>query len=109
MARPTVHGEIWWADIDKQRPVVVVSRDDAKGRRQRTTVVTITSTIRDIPSEVKLDPRDGLKAPSAANCDELVTIDKSRLVRRIGQLSASRLEEVHRAIAFALALSTSSA
>ncbi len=108
MARPTIHGEVWWANIDKQRPVVVVSRDDARGRRQRTTVVTITSTIRDIPSEVKLDEGDGLKAPSAANCDELTTIDKSRLVSRVGQLSPSRLKEVHRAIAFALALSSSS-
>lgn len=106
MARPTAHGEIWWADVDKRRPVTIASRDDANAGRQRTTVATITTTIRQIPTEVPLDERDGLDAPSVINCDELVTIDKSRLVRRVGRLSAARLREFHRALAFALAIPT---
>lgn len=104
MARATSHGEIWWANVDKKRPVAIASRDDAKAARQRTTVATITTTIRGIPSEVELDERDGLKVKSAINCDELVTIDKSRLVRRVGNLSEPRLRDFHRALAFALGL-----
>lgn len=104
MARPTLHGEMWWAEIDKRRPVIVVSRDDPRGSRQRTTVATISSTVRGIPSEATLDESDGLTRLSAANCDELATVDKSRLVARIGQLSARRLDDLHRALAFALAL-----
>jgi mRNA interferase MazF len=95
---------VWWADLDKRRPVVIASRDDVRGVRQRTTVAAVTSTIRGIPSEVELDERDGLKGRSALNCDELVTIDKSRLVRRIGRLSEARLRDFHRGLAFALAL-----
>ncbi len=104
MARPTLHGEIWWAEVDKRRPVIVVSRDDRRGVRRRTTVALVTSTIRAIPTEVEVGERDGLSRRSAINCDELLTIEKSRLARRIGQLSAPRLQDVHRAIAFALAL-----
>ena len=104
MPAETAHGDIWWADLDKRRPVVIASRDDIRGMRHRTTVATITSTIRRIPSEVELDERDGLKGLSALNCDEIVTIDKSRLVRRIGRLSKQRLGEFHHALAFALAL-----
>jgi mRNA interferase MazF len=95
---------MWWARLDKRRPVVVVSRDDRVGTRQRTTVATITSTVRGIPSEVDLDESDGLDRPSAANCDELATIDKARLSDRIGQLSGQRLGELHRALSFSLAL-----
>ena len=105
MARPTAHGEIWWAELDKRRPAVVVSRDDVQGVRQRTTVAPITTTVRGIPSEVGVDERDGLSASSAVNCDELVTIRKALLLRRIGQLSAPRRRELHRALAFASSLS----
>lgn len=104
MASPTSHGDIWWAELDKRRPVVIASRDDARGVRQRTTVAAVTTTIRGIPTEVELDERDGLKARSAVNCDELVTVHKSRLVRRIGRLSEQRLSELHRALAFALGI-----
>jgi len=106
MVRPTQHGEVWWADLDKRRPAVVVSRDDAKGVRQRTTVAPITSTVRGIPSEVKVDETDGLAKRSAINCDELLTVPKTLLIGRIGRLSSSRMEELHRALAFALALPT---
>ena len=90
--------------IDKRRPVIVVSRDDLRGVRGQTTVAVITRTIRGIPSEVLLDDRDGLSEPSVVNCDVLATIEKSRLKRRIGRLSTSKLEELHEALAFALQL-----
>lgn len=104
MARPTLHGEILWATVDKRRPVVVISRDDAAGDRRRTTVATITTTIRSIPSEVPLDRSDGLDQRSVVNCDEVNTLDKARLGERIGRLSSGQLSELHRALAFALAL-----
>jgi mRNA interferase MazF len=104
MARGTRHGDVWWADADKRRPVAIASRDDARGARRRTTVATITATIRGIPSEVEVGEDEGLSARSVINCDEMVTIDKSRLVRRVGRLSDQRLRDFHRALGFALAL-----
>ncbi len=103
MPRPTMHGEIWWAELDKRRPAIIVSRDDIQGVRQRTTVAPVTTTVRRIASEVQVDQSDGMNEPSAVNCDELVTIHKSLLVRRVGQLSSQRLQDLHRALAFAFA------
>ena len=104
MPRATERGEVWLAQMDKVRPVVIASRNDMNGVRTRTTVAVVTSTVRGIPSEVALDQRDGFVKACAINCDELVTIDKSRLERRRGALSAARLTELDEALRFALQL-----
>lgn len=104
MPRGTEHGEIWWAAADKRRPVVVVSRDDTRGARTQTTVASITRTARGVASEVELDERDGLPQPCVANCDELTTIAKVRLIRRVGRLSDVKLLELDEALRFALQL-----
>ena len=92
------------ARVDKLRPVVIASRNDLNGVRARTTVALVTTTMRGIASEVPLDHRDGFAAACAINCDELVTINKSRLERRRGALSTTRLVEMDDAIRFALRL-----
>lgn len=104
MARGTEHGEIWEARLDKLRPVAVVSRDDTQGRRAKTTVAAITTGLRDIPTHVPVDERDGLRQLSAINCDELQTVPKTLLVRRIGRLSATKIEALDDALRFALQL-----
>ncbi len=100
----TEHGEIWEARLDKLRPVAVVSRDDVTGRRDKATVATITTTLRDAPTFVLVDHRDGLAHLSAINCDELQTIPKRHLVRRIGRLSEARIADLDHALRFALQL-----
>lgn len=95
---------MWLARIDKLRPVVIASRSDVNGVRARTTVAVVTTTVRGIPSEVALDHRDGFEHACAINCDELLTIDKARLERRRGALSAARLAELDDALRFALQL-----
>jgi mRNA interferase MazF len=102
MPRGTEHGEIWWAVTDKRRPVLVVSRDDSRGARTQATVATITRTARGLSSEVELDERDGLPRPCVANCDDLTTIAKTRLIRRVGRLSEVKLMELNEALKFAL-------
>lgn len=104
MARPTEHGEIWEAALDKRRPVVVVSRDDVVGRRDSTTVAAITSTVRGLPTEVLLDHRDGFPQICAVTCDDLTTIRKTRLDRRLGRLSDVRIDHLDEALRFALQL-----
>ncbi|MGH2490015.1 MAG: type II toxin-antitoxin system PemK/MazF family toxin [Candidatus Limnocylindria bacterium] len=104
MPRGTEHGEIWWAAADKKRPVVVVSRDDPRGARTLATVASITTTARGLASEVELDQRDGLPRPCVANCDDLTTIAKVRLIQRVGRLSEVKLMELDEALRFALQL-----
>ncbi len=104
MPRNTEHGEVWWAMADKRRPVIVVSRDDLRGARTLTTVASVTTRPRGLPSEVDLDERDGLPRACVANCDDLTTIAKARLVRRVGRLSEVKLMELHEALKFSLQL-----
>ncbi len=68
------------------------------------TVAPITSTIRDIPVEVRLGPEDGLRRECAVNLDEIQTIRMERLVRQLTTLSTDLMVKVDQAIKFALAI-----
>lgn len=87
---------------DKQRPVLVLTRDTALGHLSTVTVAPITSTIRDVPSELVLDVEDGMKGPCAVNLHNLVTISQDRLGKRIASLSSVRLKQVCTALRFSL-------
>ena len=66
------------------------------------TVVPITSTIRDIPSEVLLSKQDGMHNACAINCDHLQTVSKDKIGTLITTLSKEKLLEIRNAICFAL-------
>lgn len=85
------------------RPVLVVTRQVAIPVLSSVTVAMITSTIREIDSEVALGTEQGLDHPCVANCDNLFTISKTRLLRRRGALG-SRSDQLDRALQFALGL-----
>lgn len=100
-------GEVWWAQLPKpvgRRPVVLLSRDSAYGVRTAVTVAPVTRTIRDIPVEVPLDQSDGLPVHCVANLDDLTTVPKSCIKRRIATLSADKIRLIEHAIRFALDL-----
>jgi len=91
---------------DKQRPVLVLTRESAIAYLSAVTVAPITSTIRDVPSEVRLTEADGMKGPCAVNLHNVVTVSKAHLGRRVAALSAERLREVCGALGFALGCSS---
>jgi mRNA interferase MazF len=91
-----------FASPDKQRPVVVLTRDSAIDFLNSVTLAPITSTVRGIPTEVILDERDGMKGPCAVNLDHVVTVPRRALGRRLTGLGPTKLAEVCRAIEFAL-------
>jgi mRNA interferase MazF len=66
------------------------------------TVAPITTTIRNLDSEVRLSAADGMPADCVINCDKIQTLPRHKLEGRITSLSAARLKEVERAILFAL-------
>ena len=87
---------------DKERPVLVLTRNSAIAHLVTATIAPITSTVRGVPSEVVLDIDDGMKGPCAVNLHNLVTVSQTRLGRRVSSLSAARMEEVCAALRFAL-------
>jgi len=91
-----------FAPPDKQRPVLILTRQSAIGHLSTVTVAPITSTIRDVPPEVVLDVDDGMKGRCAVNLHNAVTVSQARLGKRVGGLSRQRMHEVCAAIRFSL-------
>jgi mRNA interferase MazF len=100
-------GEIRWYKFkrpDKQRPVLVLTRDSILEYLGEVTVAPVTSTIRNIPSEVFLSNRDGMPHDCAINCDHIQTVSRGKIGSLITVLPPSKMTEVGDAIAFALDL-----
>jgi len=91
-----------FAPPDKQRPVLVLTRESAISYLSTVTVAPITSTIRGVPSEVVLSEEDGMKASCAVNLHNAVTVSQQRLGKRVAQLRSQRMNEVCAALRFSL-------
>ncbi len=100
-------GEIRWYKFkspDKKRPVLILTRDSILEYLGEVTIAPVTSTVRDIPSEVLLSKQDGMKRDCAINLDHIQTVSKGRIGSLIIILSSEKLEQVRSAILFALNL-----
>jgi mRNA interferase MazF len=97
--------EIWWADLREpagRRPVLLLSRNEAYGYLSKFVAAEITSTVRQIASEVPLGEDEGLPKPCVANCDNLRVVTRVSLTNRAGELTPERWIEVKRAVGAAL-------
>lgn len=107
--RPTLtgsrprRGEIWLAEMDKARPAVVMHRDFAGRVLNAVLVAPLTTTIRDIPTAVRLGPADGVDRECVAMLDALTLLRKDRFVRRVGELTPSRMTDLCHALATTVA------
>ncbi len=91
-----------FAPPDKQRPVVILTRESAVPYLSTVTVAPITSTIRGVPSEVVLDESDGMKTACAANLHNVVTVSQQRLGKRVARLTDVRMTEICAALRFSI-------
>lgn len=99
-------GEVWWANLPEptgsepgyRRPVIVVQSDALNRSRIRTIIcVAITSNLAlaEAPGNVLLRTVEtGLSRDSVANVSQVVTLDRSTLTERVGQLPPDLLEEI---------------
>jgi mRNA interferase MazF len=98
--------EVWWAALPPpigRRPVLLLTRDQAYSYLNKFLAVEITSTVRQIAVEIPLGKPEGLPQRCVANCDNIRTVSRSALVKRIGQLAPRRRSELKRALGHALA------
>src|SRR5688500_10132118 len=89
-------GEVWWCELAEagRRPVVVLSRDTAIPRLRRALIAPCTTTIRNLASEVVLEPdEDPVPRTCAANLDSVESVSLGALVQRIGRLADSKTRE----------------
>lgn len=99
-------GDIFDADLPEfgVRPVLIVTRQVAIPVLSAITAALVTSTVRGIASEVPLNSEHGLDHGCVANCDNLITIEKTVLGRRRGMLAFEDVARLDDALRFALQL-----
>lgn len=98
-------GEVRWyrfASPDKKRPVLILTRDSILESLGEVTIAPVTTTIRDIPSEVVLTEEDGMSQACAVNLDHVQTVAKGKLGSLITTLPMVRMLEIRAALLFAL-------
>jgi mRNA interferase MazF len=88
-------GEIWFADTPGgDRPVLVLTRDPVAGRIGSVVVAALTRTRRELVSELDLTAADdGVPSDCVVNFDNLHTVPRTRLRRRVTSLSAARMAQ----------------
>ncbi len=100
-------GEIRWYKFkapDKKRPVLILTRDSVLAYLGEVTIAPITSTIRDVPSEIFLSKLDGMSRDCTINFDHIQTVSKGKVGSLITTLSPQKKEQVRQAVLFALDL-----
>lgn len=99
-------GEVWMVNFSSSRgseqrgtrPALVIQNDVGNQYAATTIIAAITSTIKIYPVTVPLKRGEGgLKRPSMVNLAQILTIDKSRLRRRVGTLPPELIEMVNTA------------
>ena len=99
---PPRRGDVWLAELDKIRPVVVLTRDPMGRILNAVVTAPVTSTVRGLSTEVAVGPADGVRHPSVANLDQTQLVARSRLVRRVGRARPETMAALCAALAVAV-------
>ncbi len=106
-------GEVWTVNFSPGRgseqrgvrPALVIQNDVGNQYAATTIVATITSQIKIYPVTVPLRKGDAdLTKPSMVNLTQILTVDRGRLRKRIGRLSADQMDRVNAALRISLEL-----
>lgn len=74
------------AELDRLRPVLVLTRELVRLHLARVTVAPITTTVRGLSTEVPVGVANGLQRDGVVSCDNIVTVPTEALGRQIGRL-----------------------
>ena len=97
-------GEVWWAEFDERRPVVLLSGEDPSGFRAMQVVAPADTDISGLGTEVAVGVKEGLPfdgvlrfvfpLPGFTPCTWLTTLHREDLTERAGAVSAAKLSEI---------------
>ena len=92
-------GEIWFAATPGgDRPVLVLTRDPVADRIGAVVVAALTRTRRGLVSELSLTTADGVPTDSVVNFDNIHTLPREQLRRKVTTLPPPRMAEACRAL-----------
>ena len=106
-------GEIWLVNWNPargseqagKRPALIIQNDIGNEKSPTMIVAAISSTVKLFPMNVKIEPHEeGLNLTSIVKTSQVLTIDKDRLEKRLGQLDKLKMQEVNTAIKLSLDL-----
>ena len=94
------------AEIHKTRPALILQNDVGNQHSPVTIVAAITSNLaRQGPTGVLVKaPEGGLTVDSIVLLNQIRTVDKRRLVKRLGAVRATTMKQVEQATMISLAL-----
>jgi mRNA interferase MazF len=99
---PPRRADVWLADLDKVRPVIVLTRDPMGRLLNAVIAAPVTSTVRGLTTEVAVGPADSIRLPSVANLDQVQLVALSRLIRRVGRARPQTMADICDALAVAV-------
>lgn len=109
-------GEIYLADLNPTigseqsgiRPVLIIQNNVGNNHSKTTIIASITSDIRhkaNLPTHIFVKAREGLYYDSIVLMEQVRTIDKNRLIRRLGTLNYKEMIEVDKGLTISIGLS----
>lgn len=110
MASPEVHrGEVWLVSLGaarkgepgKNRPAIIISVDQILSgvEDELVVVVPLSSSRAPSPLRPRVAPAEGVDAESLAICRGVRAVARSRLLRRLGEVTPETLHEVEQGLA----------
>lgn len=111
-------GDVFYANLDGNtygseqkgtRPVIIVQNNS--GNKFSNTIIVVPITKADhkksaLPTHIVLEPSDFIKYKSIILTEQIKTIDKERLTRKVGTLSNRIIEKLDTALAIAVGINT---
>ena len=94
-------GQLYWANVDKRRPVLVISIDARNERASDVLVIPCTTKLREAPTHVRLRRGEGgVPASCMLKCEQITTLPVTDVDQEpLGQrLSRSRVQEIERGV-----------
>ncbi|MDE0171183.1 MAG: type II toxin-antitoxin system PemK/MazF family toxin [bacterium] len=98
-------GDVWWYEAPdrRPRPVVVLSRNAAIPRLRRAIVAPCSTVIRNLATEVWLEPgEEPIPLPSVVQLDSVFNVSVAHLTSRLGRLSDELMRRVCTALSTAV-------
>jgi len=108
-------GDIWLVNFNPAqgseqrgiRPALIIQNDVGNEVSPVTIVAAISSVTKTYPINVEIKPSEsGLEKDSVVKLNQIRTIDKKRLIKRLGKLDFSKMKAVNSALMLSLGLQT---
>lgn len=103
-------GEIWLVQFEPKigseqggtRPALIIQNDLGNEYANTTIVVAMTTTLKEMPVHVFLEEKDGVEKTCMLMLEQIHTIDKKRLIKKLGKINTKKFNDIFEALNYSL-------